>query len=287
MGMLEDVLCVVKDDAHELCTLEPRTAPLMRLALGIEYLGEHYHGWQVQPTVDSVQARLQHALSVIADHPVGLVCAGRTDRGVHATLQVAHFETHAVRNMQAWQRGVLAHLPKDIGVLWVCTVDHGFHARFSATQRRYRYVLYNASHRPGLLHGRVSWYPMPLDVDLMQLAAVQLLGTQDFSSFRGKDCQAHSPIRTLHELNIQREGDYIYFDLCANAFLLHMVRNIVGTLLRVGEGKCPPEWVAEVLATRRREVAGVTAPPDGLYLVHVNYPVEYGLPNAVRLPRFY
>jgi len=257
-----------------------------RLALVVEYLGSHYHGWQVQPNVDSVQARVQDALSRIANHPVEVVCAGRTDRGVHATMQVVHFDTLAQRNDQAWQRGVLSLLPHDIGLHGVWRMPGDFHARFSAVRRSYRYVLYNAPHRPGLLHGRVSWHHLPLDVARMQQAASFLLGLHDFSSFRGKECQAHSPLRTLYALDIQREGDFIYFDLCANAFLMHMVRNIVGTLMQVGTGQCEPEWVAAVLAARRRESAGVTAPPDGLYLTHVSYPEMFGLSLSPRLPRF-
>ena len=259
---------------------------VMRWAMGIEYLGACYHGWQIQPNVDSVQQRLQEALSRIANHPVEIICAGRTDRGVHATQQVIHFDATAQRSLQAWQRGTLGGLPHDIGVLWVRAMNADFHARFAALRRSYRYVLYNAAHRPGLLHGRVSWFHLPLDVERMQQAAVQLLGEHDFSSFRGRDCQAHSPVRTLYELNIQRDGDFIYFDLSANAFLMHMVRNMVGTLMQVGTGKRDVSWVAQVLAARRREAAGITAPPDGLYLTHVTYPAHFGLDIAPRLPRF-
>ncbi len=257
-----------------------------RLALGIEYLGANYHGWQIQPVVDSVQARLQQALGRIANHPVELVCAGRTDRGVHATMQVVHFDTQAKRSLQAWQRGTLSALPNDIGVLWVRPMSDDFHARFSAVSRSYRYVLYNADHRPGLLHGRVSWFHLPLDAERMQRAALHLLGEHDFSSFRGRDCQAHSPVRSLYELKVQREGEFIYFDVRANAFLMHMVRNMVGTLMQVGTGRREPEWAASVLAERRREAAGITAPPDGLYLTHVAYPERFGLNLSVRLPRF-
>lgn len=259
---------------------------LQRLAFGVEYLGSNYHGWQVQTSVDSVQARVQHALSRIANHQVDVVCAGRTDRGVHATMQVVHFDTPAERNDQAWLRGAMSGLPHDIGVLWVRRVNADFHARFSAVRRSYRYVLFNASHRPGLLHGRVSWFYRPLDVTLMQQAADYLLGEHDFSSFRGSECQAHSPLRTLFELNIQRDGDFIYFDLTANAFLMHMVRNIVGTLMQVGTGQRSAEWVAIVLAARRREMAGITAPPDGLYLTHVEYPADFGVKQSPRCPKF-
>lgn len=258
----------------------------MRLAMGVEYLGSRYHGWQIQPSVDSVQQRVQEALSRIADHPVEVVCAGRTDRGVHATQQVVHFDTTARRSLQAWQRGALSGLPDDIAVLWAREMPTDFHARFSAQRRSYRYVLYNAPQRPGLLHGRVSWFHLPLDAERMQLAANQLFGENDFSSFRGRDCQSHSPMRMLFEFRIQRDGDFIYFDLSANAFLMHMVRNMVGTLLQVGAGKREASWVGEVLAARRREAAGVTAPPDGLYLTHVTYPDTFALDIAPRLPRF-
>ncbi len=257
-----------------------------RVAMGIEYLGARYHGWQIQPSVDSVQARLQEALSRIANHPVEIVCAGRTDRGVHATMQVIHFDTTAQRSLQAWQRGALSGLPDDIGVLWVREMKADFHARFSALRRSYRYVLYNAAHRPGLLHGRVSWFHLPLEVERMQQAALHLLGEHDFSSFRGRDCQAHSPVRTLSDFKIQRDGEFIYFDLSANAFLMHMVRNMVGTLLQVGTGKREATWVTEVLAAKRREAAGITAPPEGLYLTHVNYPAGFALEFAPRVPRF-
>ncbi|MEW6446395.1 MAG: tRNA pseudouridine(38-40) synthase TruA [Pseudomonadota bacterium] len=259
----------------------------MKIALGIEYAGTHYHGWQSQAAVDSIQARLEHALSKVADHPIELVCAGRTDRGVHASGQVAHFDTHAVRDMHAWQMGTLSNVPKDIGVLWVREVPDDFHARFSATARQYRYAIVNRPHRPALLHGRVTWQWRPLDVDAMNEAAKSLVGTFDFSSFRGKDCQAKSPVRTLEWIRLTREGEFIYLDLCANAFLHHMVRNIAGTLMQVGMGLRPPEWLAEVRDARLREAAGFTAPADGLYLVHVRYPEHFGLGLEPRLPVFY
>ncbi len=259
----------------------------MRLALGLDYLGMRYHGWQRQAAVDSLQARIEHALGRVADHRIELVCAGRTDRGVHATQQVAHFDTTAERAPHAWHLGALSYLPQDIGILWVRPVDEGFHARFSATARQYRYVIFNAIHRPGLLHGRVSWQRRPLDAEAMHEAAQLLLGTHDFSSFRGKDCQARSPVRTLEWIRVVREGDYLYLDLKANAFLHHMVRNIAGTLMQVGMGLKPTAWVAEVRDARLREAAGFTAPAEGLYLVHVEYPAGFGLGLAPRLPVFY
>ncbi|MEW6728193.1 MAG: tRNA pseudouridine(38-40) synthase TruA [Pseudomonadota bacterium] len=259
----------------------------MRIALGIEYQGTRYHGWQRQAAVDSIQARLEAAIASVAAHPIELVCAGRTDRGVHATVQVAHFETTARREPHAWQLGTLANLPEDIGVLWVKPVGEGFHARFSATARQYRYVIYNRLNRPGLLHGRVTWQRKPLDAELMHEAAQHLLGTHDFTSFRGKDCQAKSPVRTLEWIRVTREGDYLYLDVRANAFLHHMVRNIAGTLMQVGMGLKPPEWVVGVRDACLREAAGFTAPADGLYLVHVQYPEEHGLRLTPRLPVFY
>ncbi|TQV63554.1 MAG: tRNA pseudouridine(38-40) synthase TruA [Halothiobacillaceae bacterium] len=260
---------------------------MLKIALGIEYLGSCYHGWQRQPSVDSVQGRLELALSVIADHPVEVVCAGRTDRGVHATAQVVHFETTAQRDMHAWQLGALSHLPGDIGVSWARGVGEDFHARFSATARQYRYAILNRIHRPGLLHGRVTWQRGPLDVEAMHEAAQRLVGTFDFSSFRGKDCQARSPVRTLEWIRLVREGDYIYLDLRANAFLHHMVRNIAGTLMRIGLGQRPVAWIETVRDACLREAAGFTAPADGLYLVHVEYPEAFGLGLEPRLPVFY
>ncbi|MDM7322829.1 MAG: tRNA pseudouridine(38-40) synthase TruA [Gammaproteobacteria bacterium] len=259
----------------------------MRIALGVEYQGTRYHGWQRQVGVDSIQARLEAAIASVAAHPIELVCAGRTDRGVHATVQVAHFETTARREPHAWQLGILANLPKDIGVLWVKAVGEGFHARFSATARQYRYVIYNRPNRPGLLYGRVTWQRKPLDAELMHKAAQHLVGTHDFTSFRGKDCQAKSPVRTLEWIRVTRDGDYLYLDVRANAFLHHMVRNIAGTLMQVGMGLKPPEWVVEVRNACLREAAGFTAPADGLYLVHIQYPQEHGLELAPRLPVFY
>ncbi|HSH84466.1 MAG TPA: tRNA pseudouridine(38-40) synthase TruA [Guyparkeria sp.] len=258
----------------------------MRLAMGIEYDGGRYHGWQRQSHCDSVQARLEKAISRVADAPVDVVCAGRTDRGVHATNQVVHFDVEVERPLYGWQMGTMQALPKDITVLWVRAVDETFHARFSATAREYRYCLLNRSTRPAIAAGRLSWWYRPLDEGRMQAAADQLLGEHDFSSFRGKDCQAHSPIRTVEMIRITRQGDYLFFDVRANAFLHHMVRNIVGSLFAVGTGERPVEWLAEALRAREREVAGITAPADGLYLVSVTYPSEFELPIEPRRPLF-
>ncbi|MFP4154217.1 MAG: tRNA pseudouridine(38-40) synthase TruA [Halothiobacillaceae bacterium] len=257
-----------------------------RIVLGIEYDGRRYHGWQSQREVDSVQARLEAALSRVADHPVETVCAGRTDRGVHATQQVVHFDTPAQRSLRGWQLGTVQNLPDDITVLWAREVDEHFHARFSAVRRQYRYVILNRLTRPALQFGRVTWWYPDLDADLMDAGARHLLGRHDFTSFRGRDCQAHSPWRTLEAVAVRRRGDYLFVDVRANAFLHHMVRNIVGSLLEVGQRERDPAWMGEVLAARDRDAAGITAPADGLYLVHVGYPAESGLALSARLPVF-
>ena len=258
----------------------------MRLAMGIEYDGGRYHGWQRQSHCDSVQARLEKAISRVADGPVEVVCAGRTDRGVHATHQVVHFDVEVERPLYGWQMGTIQHLPKDITVLWVQPVGEDFHARFSATAREYRYCVVNRSSRPALSAGRLTWWYRPLDADRMQEAAHRLLGEHDFSSFRGRDCQAHSPVRTLESIRVTRQGDYLLIDVRANAFLHHMVRNIVGSLFAIGAGEQPVEWLSEVLSARDRDVAGITAPADGLYLTGVEYPSVFGLPTGPRRPLF-
>lgn len=258
-----------------------------RIALAVEYDGVSYHGWQRQPEVDSVQARLEAALSCVADTPIDIVCAGRTDRGVHATYQVIHFETPVQRPDRAWLLGGTFFLPSDITLLWAKTVSDDFHARFSATARSYRYVILNRDTRPALHRGRVTWHRAELDAASMQAAAQCLLGEHDFSSFRARDCQSHTPVRTLESLRVQRQGDYLYLDITANAFLHHMVRNIVGTLLPVGEGRAAPESVREILAARQRAAAGVTAPADGLYLVNVRYPGHFDIPPPRSQPVFW
>lgn len=251
-----------------------------RIALGIEYDGTAFSGWQRQAHAASVQAAVEGAVSRIADAPVAVICAGRTDAGVHATGQVAHFDCDARRPDRAWVRGVNAHLPPSIGVRWVAHPGPEFHARFSATARRYRYVLLSDPLRPVLRRGRVAWTWKPLSLAPMQDAARCLLGEHDFSAFRAVGCQARQPVRTVRELTLARHGDCVVLDIEANAFLHHMVRNIAGALLAVGAGERPVEWVAEVLAGRDRTRAGITAPPGGLYLVAVRYPERFGLPAA-------
>lgn len=256
----------------------------MRLALGVEYDGSAYRGWQTQGHAPSVQDAIEDALSYVADHRVRVTCAGRTDSGVHATGQVVHFDTTAVRRMRSWTLGANANLPDDVSVTWACQVGETFHARFDAVARQYRYVILNRLVRPALLRQRVSWEHNPLDVELMAEAAVCLIGEHDFSSFRAVACQARHPVRTVRSLTVRRSGDFVYLDILANGFLHHMVRIIAGTLTAVGRGERPPAWVREVLEARDRTSGGVTAPPDGLYLVGVKYSDALDLPQQIRLP---
>ncbi|MFO1430563.1 MAG: tRNA pseudouridine(38-40) synthase TruA [Candidatus Competibacteraceae bacterium] len=259
----------------------------MRLALGLEYDGSGFRGWQLQGReVRTVQGCLEQALSRVAGGPVATICAGRTDAGVHATAQVVHFDTEAERSPRSWILGGNSNLPADISILWARPVAPAFHARFAALARRYRYIILNRPYRSALHHRRVAWQCQPLDVEVMALAAGYLLGEHDFSAFRAQDCQAKSPVRTLYVLRVQRQRDLIIIDAEANAFLQHMVRNIVGVLLAIGAGERPVHWVQEVLAARNRALGGVTAPAAGLYLVGVRYPAEFELPAtpALNLP---
>lgn len=258
----------------------------MRIALGIEYDGTRYYGWQRQREVISVQEKLEKALSAIADHPVEVQCAGRTDAGVHGTGQVVHFDTTAERKMLAWTMGVNAKLPSDIAVRWAKEVPDEFHARFSATARRYRYVIYNHAYRPGILSSGVSHYHQELDAQLMHVAGQYLLGENDFTSFRAVHCQSRSPWRNIIHLNVSRHQRYIVVDIKANAFVHHMVRNIVGSLIEVGRGEQPPEWIAWLLAAKDRKLAAATAKAEGLYLVDVDYPQHFELPSAPLGPLF-
>ncbi len=258
----------------------------MRFAAGIEYRGTNYKGWQIQPHAISVQEMVMRALTKVADHAVDIVCAGRTDSGVHASYQVIHFESIAQRSAYNWIRGVNSNLPADIVCNWVVEVSDDFHARFSAQQRGYRYVLLNHPHRPAIFTGQVSWERRPLDLDVMQEAAQSLLGEHDFTSFRTVHCQAKSPVRTVHSLELSQQGAYIYLDIVANAFLHHMVRNVTGVLIAVGSGERSTRWVKEVLQQRDRAKAGVTAPPHGLYLSSVSYASEFQLPAPPALITF-
>lgn len=260
-------------------------APL-KIALGIEYDGSRYCGWQRQAEVISVQACLEQALSKVANEPIGVFCAGRTDAGVHATGQVVHFTTQAVRQDAAWTMGVNANLPPDIAVRWVKTVDGDFHARFSATARRYRYVIYNHRYRPAVLARGVTHFYHPLDAARMERAGQCLLGENDFTSFRAVHCQSRSPWRNVNHLKVTRHGAYIVVDIKANAFVHHMVRNIVGSLMEVGCGNQPEAWIAELLAAKDRTLAAATARAEGLYLVAVDYPARFALPRPPMGPLF-
>lgn len=251
----------------------------MKIALGIEYDGSRYFGWQRQQNVPSIQAALEAALSKIANHHVEIFCAGRTDAGVHGTGQVIHFETPTARALQSWCFGTNAHLPDDIAVQWAVEVPETFHARFSATARRYRYVILNRKLRTALLPKGISHYYHPLDAEKMHQAGQFLLGENDFSSFRAAQCQSHSPNRNVHFLNVSRQGDYVIVDIQANAFVHHMVRNIVGSLIEVGQGNQPIEWIKWLLDQKDRTLAAATAKAEGLYLVNVSYPEEFSIPK--------
>lgn len=255
----------------------------MRIALGLEYCGTGFEGWQRQTHGRTVQDALEAAISQIAAGRVDVVCAGRTDTGVHASAQVLHFDTLAQRPLNAWIRGVNAHLPNGVAVTWAREVDEHFHARFSAKSRCYRYVLLNRPVRSALLNGRVGWYHAPLDVDAMARGAVLLEGAHDFSAFRAAECQAHTPVRDLRVAQVQRQGEWIVFDFEANAFLHHMIRNLVGALVYVGNGRHSPEWIGELLELRDRRLSPPTFSPHGLYLAGVEYPDHWNLPGGGRI----
>ncbi len=258
----------------------------MRIACGVEYDGAGFSGWQRQDHARSVQGDIEAALSKVADHPVQVICAGRTDARVHATWQVIHFDTRAVRSERSWVLGTNANLRDDAGLLWAREVDEGFHARFSAQARSYRYVILNREVPSPLLRERVTWEHRPLDVAAMRAGARHLLGEHDFSSFRALACQAKSPVRTVQRLDLEAKGNYLYLDVEANAFLHHMVRNIAGVLIAVGRGEREPRWVQDILERRDRTRGGVTAPARGLYLVGVRYPQGYGIAPFGARPGF-
>lgn len=250
-----------------------------RIAAGIEYCGLGFQGWQSQHTAPTVQQAVERALSRVADAPVAVVCAGRTDAGVHAYGQVIHFDPPVQRRPRSWMLGANVNLPPGVAVAWVREVPQEFHARFSAQERIYRYVIFNRPARPGLLAGRVTWECRPLDAGRMLEAGRCLVGEHDFSAYRAIQCQARNPVRTVFRLDVQRIGDLIVLDIAANAFLHHMVRNIAGVLMTIGRGDRAVAWAEEVLASRDRCLGGVTAAADGLYLTGVRYPDIYGLPS--------
>lgn len=256
--------------------------PTLRIALGVEYDGTGFSGWQIQPRLRTVQETLEGALSRVADHPVRVHCAGRTDAGVHALEQVAHFDTTATRTERAWVLGTNVNLPRDCAVRWAQPVPDGFHARFAASARHYRYRILMRRTRSALERDRALWVHRPLNLDRMQESAAALVGEHDFSSFRAVACQAKSPVRRLHYLDLREESGMIELAVGANGFLHHMVRNIVGVLVAIGSGEAPVDWTRELLAARDRTLGGVTAPPQGLYFERVDYPAEFVLPQAPR-----
>ncbi len=251
----------------------------MRIALGIEYDGSHFHGWQTQKSgVRTIQLAVEQALSCVADHDIRIFAAGRTDTGVHANAQVVHFDTDARRPPHGWVMGSNIKLPADISILWAKEVPQEFHARFSALGRTYRYFILNRVSRPAILSRRATWIHRPLDATRMHEAGQVLLGQQDFTSYRTVHCQAKSPVRTLHSLQVRRLGDFVVMELHADGFLHHMVRNIAGVLIAIGAGERPADWAADVLAHRDRRLGGMTAAADGLYFYHVDYPEQYEIP---------
>jgi len=251
----------------------------MKIAAGIEYCGSRFSGWQRQKHAQGIQELVENALSVVGNEKIHVQCAGRTDTGVHALHQVIHFESLVQRQPHSWVFGANANLDSDITILWSCPVAGDFHARFSARGRRYRYLILNRDTRPGINNGLTAWEYRELNVEQMSAAARFLVGEHDFTSFRGGGCQAKSPVREVRELTVGRRGEYIVIDIHANAFLMHMVRNIVGVLTSVGMGRHEPGWAQTVLSARDREKGGVTAPPQGLYLMDIDYPEKFGIPR--------
>ena len=259
---------------------------MTRIALGIEYDGAQHYGWQRQREVPSVQEHLEKALSTVANTPIEVQCAGRTDAGVHATGQVVHFDCDAVRPLKAWTMGVNANLPSSVAVKWCVHVSDDFNARFSATGRRYRYVIYNHKMRPAILEQGITHIHRPLNEQLMHEAAQALLGEQDVSAFRAALCQSKTPFRNVTNVTVSRHGAFVVVDISANAFLHHMVRNIVGSLVEIGSGHQPVDWIATLLAGRDRTLSAATAKPNGLYLVKVDYPDAFGIPEQPLGPLF-
>ncbi|MDR1228937.1 MAG: tRNA pseudouridine(38-40) synthase TruA [Azoarcus sp.] len=256
---------------------------MVRIAVGLEYAGDAFEGWQSQPHGRTVQDAVERALGIVAGEPVRTAVAGRTDTGVHAAAQVAHFDTLAHRPETAWVRGANNHLPRGVAIRWAVEVDDSFHARYCACERAYRYLLFNAPVRPAVLAGRTGWFHLPLDEAKMAAAAARLPGERDFSAFRAASCQAKTPMRIMSEASVTRDGNMIVFDFRANGFLHHMVRNLVGALVAVGKGAKPPEWIGELLESRDRSRGAPTFAPDGLYLCGVSYQPHWPLPGEGRI----
>jgi tRNA pseudouridine38-40 synthase len=254
---------------------------MTRWAAGLEYLGTRYRGWQAQEgDIASLQREFEAALSQVADHPVAVSVAGRTDAGVHALQQVIHFDSPATRTAYSWVLGSNRCLPPDLSLRWVQPVPVGFHARHSALYRRYRYLIHNHRARSALAAGRAAWHPRELDAAAMHRAAQALLGERDFSAYRASECQSPTPMRNVHFITVWRGGQFVAIDIQANAFLHHMVRNIAGVLMEIGAGRQPEDWTAALLAGRDRRLGPATAPAEGLYFVAAGYPPEFALPAA-------
>jgi tRNA pseudouridine38-40 synthase len=256
----------------------------VRIALGIEYDGTHFSGWQIQIEQRTVQSCLNDAIAIVANHPVKTTAAGRTDSGVHAIQQVVHFDSSAERSPRNWVLGINANLPRDINVVWAKPVTDDFSARFSATSRSYRYLILNRQSRSAIHDNRMWWYFKKLDIKRMQEAAKLLVGHHDFSAFRAKECQATTPMKTLERISVTQVDDCIAVDVKAQSFLHHMVRNIVGVLVPIGEGSQDVEWAEFVLQSKDRALGGITSPPEGLYFVNVDYPEKYELPTVSAFP---
>jgi tRNA pseudouridine38-40 synthase len=253
-----------------------------RIAVAIEYDGSAYSGWQTQQSLPTVQRLVESALGGVAAEPVEVICAGRTDAGVHARWQVAHFDTRVTRPLRGWVLGANTELPRNICIVWARPVPHHFHARYSAEARTYRYVILNRSSRAALASKRATWVHQPLDHDRMAEAAALLRGHRDFSAFRSAQCQSHSPIRRLESLSVERHGEWVVIEATANAFLHHMMRNIAGLLISIGKGDAPATWARELLESRDRTLGAPTAPADGLYFWDVRYPKAFALPEPGR-----
>ncbi len=260
---------------------------LKRYAAIIEYDGALFCGWQTQVGVKTVQQAVEKAISHVADEAVSVTVAGRTDTNVHASGQVFHFDSAKIRSNRSWLRGINTKLPDGVSLVWINEVDTNFHARFSAIRREYRYILLNRPMKPSYLASKVTWDYRALDEQKMYEAAQALIGEHDFSAYRASSCQSLDPVKHMKKINIERHGEWVVTDIHANGFLHHMVRNMMGVFCKIGAGEAPTDWAREVLESKDRTQGGVTAPPFGLYLTHIEYPTEYALPQANAAPRFW